>query len=110
MAEAEIGTEVYDELRRVAGRYFRGEREGHTLQPTALVHEAWVKLADRSAIQWRDETHFRALAARAMRQVLVDHARRRGTDKRGGDWFRVTLSAATDGSSADTIDARRRGA
>ena len=85
---------VYDELRRRAGAYLRNERPGHTLQPTALVHEAYLKLVGGSAIDWKDRAHFFGVAARAMRQVLVDHARARNTAKRGEGQVRVELDAA----------------
>jgi RNA polymerase sigma factor (TIGR02999 family) len=83
---------VYEELRRIAGRQLRGEAAGHTLGATALVHEAYLKLAVPQAAPWTDRAHFFAIAARAMRQVLVDHARRRAAQKRGGAWERTTLS------------------
>jgi len=92
---------VYDELRRLAARYLRGQRGGHTLQPTALVHEAYLRMAKGGALPLDDRTHFFALAARAMRQVLVDHARRRAAVKRGGDPERVTLD--------DTLEIGRGG-
>jgi RNA polymerase sigma factor (TIGR02999 family) len=82
---------LYDELRRVAARQLRRERPGHTLYPTALVHEAYVKLSDARGVMAVDRAHFVAIAARAMRQVLVDYARQRGADKRGGDLVRTTL-------------------
>jgi RNA polymerase sigma factor (TIGR02999 family) len=90
---------VYDELRRLAASRLRQEREGHTLQPTALAHEAWLQLVDAPRVEWRGRAQFLAVAARAMRQVLVDHARTRGAQKRGGDLARVTLfdEAATFG-------------
>jgi RNA polymerase sigma factor (TIGR02999 family) len=81
---------VYDELRRLAASYLSGERSGHTLQPTALVHEAYLRLAGESA-EWNSRTHVFAVGARVMRRLLIDHARGRGRDKRGGDWQRVTL-------------------
>jgi RNA polymerase sigma factor (TIGR02999 family) len=81
---------VYDELRALAERQLRRERPGHTLQATALVHEAYLKLASGGALP-ADRSHFVGTAARAMRQVLVDHARRRSADKRGGAWQRTTL-------------------
>jgi RNA polymerase sigma factor (TIGR02999 family) len=98
----ELVPHVYDELRRLAGAYMRGEREGHTLQPTALANEAYLRLADQTRISWRGRAQFLAIAARAMRQILVDHARRRGAGKRGGGRERVTLSdtAATFGQPA----------
>ncbi len=75
---------VYQDLRRLASYFLRGERPGHTLQPTALVHEAYLKLAKPKKILWKNRTHFYAVAARVMRQILVDHARRYRRDKRGG--------------------------
>ena len=74
---------VYEELRRLAHHYMRGEREGHTLQTTALVNEAYLRLAGIDGLQWRDRAHFFAMAATLMRRVLVDDARQRGRDKRG---------------------------
>ena len=74
---------VYDELRRLAHHFMRGEREGHTLQTTALVNEAYLRLAGIDGLQWRDRAHFFAMAATLMRRVLVDYARQRGRDKRG---------------------------
>ena len=82
---------VYEQLRALAASYLRGERAGHTLQPTALVHEAFLRLQAGSPVRYQNHTHFFAVAARAMRQVLVDHARRRAAAKRGGDPERVTL-------------------
>jgi RNA polymerase sigma factor (TIGR02999 family) len=92
---------VYDELRRLAASRLRRERDGHTLQPTALAHEAWLQLVDAPQVEWRGRAQFLAVAARAMRQILVDHARRRGARKRGGDLAQVTLfdDAATFGRS-----------
>ena len=75
---------VYEELRRLAHHYMRNEREGHTLQTTALVNELYLRLAGIDAVQWRDRTHFFAMAATLMRRVLVDYARQRARDKRGG--------------------------
>ncbi len=91
---------VYDELRRVADIQLRRERPGHTLQPTALVHETYLKLAD-AEVPASSRAHFLAVAARAMRQVLVDHARRRGAAKRGGGWSSTTL---TDGAARVELD------
>ncbi len=88
---------VYDELRAVAGRQLGRERPDHTLHATALVHETYVKLAGGGGVDAVDRAHFLAIAARAMRQVLVDHARRRMAAKRGGDWAVTTLS---DGHNA----------
>jgi RNA polymerase sigma factor (TIGR02999 family) len=75
---------VYDELRRVAQRALRGERTGHTLGTTGLVHEAYLRLADQTRLEYRDRAHFYGIAARAMRHILVDYARRHRAAKRGG--------------------------
>jgi RNA polymerase sigma factor (TIGR02999 family) len=85
---------VEAELRRLARGYMRRERPGHTLQTTALVNEAFVRLTDARNIQWQDRAHFLAISARLMRRVLVDHARSRGYRKRGGGAERVTLDEA----------------
>jgi RNA polymerase sigma factor (TIGR02999 family) len=82
---------VHEELHRLADRYIQRERAGHTLQATALVNEAYLRLIDAKRVQWRDRAHFLAISARLMRQVLVDYARSRGYQKRGGDAVRVTL-------------------
>jgi len=87
---------VYGELHRLALGYMQDERRQHTLQPTALIHEAWMKLIGDPRPQWNDRAHFVALAARAMRQVLVDHARRRDSDKRGGGAVREPLDATLE--------------
>lgn len=75
---------VYRELRRLAGGYMKREREGHTLDATGLVHEAYMKLVDQSRVEWQNRSHFFGIAATAMRRILVDHARTRQADKRGG--------------------------
>lgn len=75
---------VYDELRALADRSLRRERSGHTLQGTALVHEAYLRLIDQRRVRWQDRAHFFAVAAQVMRRILVDHARRHGAAKRGG--------------------------
>ena len=85
---------VYQEVRRLAASYLRAERAGHTLQPTALAHEAYLRLAGQSDLRWQNRAHFMGMAARAMRSVLVDHARRRGAQKRGGGQSPVTLDAS----------------
>lgn len=82
---------VYKELREMAGRFFRREPPGGTIQPTALVHEAYMKLVDQRCVDWQGQAHFLAVAAQAMRRILLDHARRRGAAKRGGGWKRVAL-------------------
>jgi RNA polymerase sigma factor (TIGR02999 family) len=76
---------VYHELKKIAAIHLRGERAAHTLQPTALVHEAYLRLVDLEQVDWRDRTHFFALASRLMRRILVDHARRRQAVKRSPD-------------------------
>ena len=91
-APEELVETVYDELRRLARSYLRRERAGHTLEATGLVHEAWLRLADQDRVSWRGRGHFFAVGAKMMRRLLVDHARRRGSAKRGGDWQRVTLA------------------
>jgi RNA polymerase sigma factor (TIGR02999 family) len=85
---------IYHDLRRAAGRALRREQPGHTLQATELVHEAYLRLAGGASGPWESRSHFLAIAARAMRQVLVDHARRRHAAKRGGEWERITLGNA----------------
>lgn len=95
---------VYDELRALAGSYFRGQPANHTLQPTALVHEAFMRMVDRTHPGWNDRAHFFAVAATAMRQILADHARRKNADKRGGGWGRVTLDAAVTPPGEPEID------
>jgi RNA polymerase sigma factor (TIGR02999 family) len=83
---------VYKELRRLANHYLRGERTGHTLQPSDLVHEAYLRLADEKQIDWRNRAHFFGIAAVRMRHILVEHARRRQSAKRGGGEYRLSLS------------------
>lgn len=85
---------VEAELRRLARRSLRQERANHTLQPTALVNEAWLRLEGERSMRWRDRGHFFAVAAQVMRFILVDHARRHGARKRGRDLYRVSLSEA----------------
>jgi RNA polymerase sigma factor (TIGR02999 family) len=82
---------VYDEFRALARHYLAQERANHTLQPTALVHEAYMKLVDQTRVDWQGRSHFFAVAAQAMRRILVDHARSRQRDKRGGGRARVVL-------------------
>jgi RNA polymerase sigma factor (TIGR02999 family) len=91
---------VYADLRRMAAGHMRREAADHALQPTGLVHEAYVRLVDQKQVKWRNRAHFFGVAAGLMRRILVDHARRRRAGKRGGGWERVTLAgneAATDG-------------
>jgi len=95
---------LYDELRRVARAYLRRERPGHTLQPTALVHEAYARLAGGRVAAPRDRAHFLALAARLMREILVDHARRRRARKRGGTATVIALDEAVPAREVATVD------
>jgi RNA polymerase sigma factor (TIGR02999 family) len=85
---------VYDELRRLAKHYMRDERAGHTLETTALIHEAYLRLIDTSQVRWQNRAHFFSIAARLMRQILVDFARERGYQKRGGGARQVSLDEA----------------
>lgn len=85
---------VYAELRRQASRYLRGERAGHTLQTTALIHEAYLKLVDQRAVNWQNRAHFFGIAALAMRRILVDYARKKHRAKRGGIGEDLPLEAA----------------
>jgi RNA polymerase sigma factor (TIGR02999 family) len=82
---------VYGELRRLAAQRLHRERPDHTLQPTALVHEAYIRLVDQRRVRWQNRAHFYGVAAQVMRRILVDRARARGADKRGAGWQRVTL-------------------
>lgn len=82
---------VYKELRRLAGGFMKREREGHTLDATGLVHEAYMKLVDQSRVEWQNRSHFFGIAATAMRRILVDHARARQADKRGGGVEHIDL-------------------
>jgi RNA polymerase sigma-70 factor, ECF subfamily len=93
-AEARLIPVVYGELRRLAGYYLRSERPSHTLQPTALVHEAYIRLTGMQEVDWQGRAHFFAVAAQVMRHILVDHARAHAATKRGGDWEPVTLDEA----------------
>ncbi|HET9178724.1 MAG TPA: sigma-70 family RNA polymerase sigma factor [Terriglobia bacterium] len=90
---------VHRELRRIAGRLMAGQRPNHTLQATALVNEAYLRLVDTQQANWKDRAHFFALCARAMRQILVDHARRRDSAKRGGGQVAIELE---EGLAADS--------
>lgn len=98
---------VYDELRRLAQGYLNNERAGHTLQATALVHEAYIRLVDWKNVSWQNRAHFFAVAARLMRKILVDHARARKAEKRGGAWQRLALDEAVSyptGRDLDLVD------
>ena len=103
-AADELLVHVYDELRRIAGQRFGDQPSGHTLQPTALVHEAYLRLVGQTSVEWRDRSHFLAVASRAMRQILTDHFRRKNAEKRGGDWRKVTLSGVGLAEGHDQLD------
>jgi len=98
---------VYDELRRLARGYMGREPAGHTLQPTALVHEAYLKLVDQTRVGWKGRTHFFAVGARVMQRLLVDHARERGAHKRGAGWRRVTLAERFESTPEDGLAPER---
>jgi RNA polymerase sigma factor (TIGR02999 family) len=95
---------VYEELRRIAAAYMGGERRGHTLQPTALVHEAYLRLVDQRRVDWRNRAQFVGLAATMMRRILLNHARDRAAAKRGGDAVRVSVSLADDVAAQPELD------
>lgn len=95
---------VYDELRRVAKKNLAGQRSDHTLQATALVHEAYLRLVNRKAANWQGRTHFFALAAQMMRQILVDHARMHNAEKRGGGALTLVLEDDVAGKPEMNLD------
>jgi len=95
---------VYGELRRIAGNFMRRQNQGHTLQASALVNEAFLRLVDSNKVNWQSRTHFFAVSAQLMRRVLVDAARRRNSQKRGGDRFRITLDDRIDISDENETD------
>jgi RNA polymerase sigma-70 factor, ECF subfamily len=105
LAADQLMAEMYGQLRTLARRYLDRERPGHTLQPTALVNEVYLKLVDQTEVGWKGRTHFFALGAQVMRRVLVDHARRKGRAKRGGDLQRaaVDVSLISARSAADVL-------
>lgn len=95
---------VYNELRRLAGRYLRRERSDHTLQPTALVHEAYLRLVEQRGVRWQNRAHFFGVAAQMMRRILVDHARARRRTKRGGSWQKLSLEDVIGLSQERRVD------
>src|SRR5213079_1945253 len=106
-ALAELTPLVYEELRRLAHHYMEGQRPDHTLQTTALVNEAYLRLADQTNPRWQNRAHFFAVAARAMRQILVSYARSQRSQKRGGGAVKVELDEAaivSPGESKEIID------
>lgn len=104
-AADELWELTYEELRQIARRHLQRERPDHTLSPTALVHEAHIRLVDQSRVDWKDRNHFFAIASRMCRRVLVDHARKRVAAKRGGEAVRITLDeGAAGGPEAPATD------
>ena len=87
---------VYAELRRLASSYLRRERQGHTLEPTALVHEAYLRMIDQTQAHWQNRAHFFGVAAQMMRRILIDHARAHQADKRGGEFQKLSLDENID--------------
>jgi len=95
---------VYEELRRQAARYLRREQSGHTLQTTALIHEAYVRLVDQRNVQWQNRAQFFGMAAQMMRRILVDHARTKKRAKRGGSDIKISLADATVAVKGQDLD------
>lgn len=95
---------VYEELRKQAARYLRHERVGHTLQTTALIHEAYLKLVDQKNVHWQNRAHFFGIAAQLMRRILVDHARAKKRTKRGGSDIRVSFNEANVMAPSQNLD------
>jgi len=106
LAADQLMAELYGEFRTLARRYLDREPRGHTLQPTALVNEVYLRLVDQTQVDWKGRTHFFALGAQAMRRVLVDHARRKGRLKRGGGLQRADHEAIQDLEKLDPRQAR----
>lgn len=103
-ARDELMPRIYDELRRLARAHLRRERASHTLQPTALVHEVFLRLVDQSPVNWQSRAHFFGAAARLMRQILINHAEARRAAKRGGDAERISLSDVDHSTVKQEID------
>ena len=103
-AASQLMEVVYPELRKLAQHYMEQERPSHTLQATALVHEAFLRIFGSEPIEWQNRAHFFAVAAKQMRQILVDHARARAAEKRGGPRVQVSLDAATEVALAPDYD------
>ena len=101
IASRDLENVVYERLRGLAAGYMHRERRGHTWQPTELVHEAYLDLVDETGVDWQDRTHFMSIAACTMRRILVQHARRRGAQQRGGDRRRVPLCDSVSLSTPD---------
>ncbi|MFG0245898.1 MAG: ECF-type sigma factor [Phycisphaerales bacterium JB052] len=103
--QPELIRAVYEELRRLASSYLGTDRARHTLQPTAIVHEAFLRLSKSAELEIQSRSHFFRVAAKSMRHVLSDYARSKNTEKRGGDWNRVTLSGIGTSGSTQEYDA-----
>ncbi len=106
-AVAELVPLLYDELRRMASRYLQRERPGHTLQATALVHEAYLRLVDQKGVEWQNRSHFFGVAAQQMRRILVDYARAHHAAKRGGPLPKISLDdalAIAEGRTGDLLE------
>jgi len=103
-AREKLMPQVYNELRRLAGKYLRHERANHTLQPTALVNEAYLRLVDQQNVLWQNRAQFFGLAAKLMRNILVDHARSREAAKRGGQRYSVSVSKLDRVSKGSEVD------
>ncbi len=101
---ADLAPLVYDSLKRLAASHLAAEGRDITLQPTALVHEAYLRLVDQTRVEWRGRTHFFAVGAEMLRRILVDAARARKAQKRGGGWDRVTLSGAAELAGMEAAD------
>src|SRR5215208_5321282 len=95
---------IYDEMRKLAANYLRRERPDHTLQPTALVHETYLRLVDQTRVTWQNRAHFFGVAAQIMRRLLVDHARTKHRDKRGGSAAKLPLDDALNLSEGRATD------
>lgn len=103
-ADSRLIAVVYEDLRRVARRRLRGERPDHSLAPTALVHEAYLRLVDLRRVRWQNRAQFFAIAARVMRQILVDHARAHAAAKRGGPGWKVPMTEAVGATAPPEVD------
>jgi len=102
VAASRLNDSIYSQLKVQAAAIFRREASGHTLQPTALVSEAYLRMIDQTGVESKDRTHFMATAARIMRHILIDHARAKGAAKRGGNLRRLSITIAVDASVQDS--------
>ncbi|MGA8728038.1 MAG: sigma-70 family RNA polymerase sigma factor [Terracidiphilus sp.] len=102
-AEARLFSLIYGELRRIARNYMYNERADHSLQPTALVHEAYLRLCKMQSVDWQNRSHFLAVSAHTMRRILVDHARAKHAEKRGLEWNQVSIEVGELSAAAESI-------